>query len=107
MFNHDRPEEECGIIGIVSKDREFNAASNIHIGLYALQHRGQESAGIATYHDEYLHIKRGNGLLRDVFKPADFENLRGNVGIGHVRYSTTGSGYAQNVQPILSKCPAV
>jgi amidophosphoribosyltransferase len=98
MFDYDRPEEECGIIGSVSKDREFNAASRIHIGLYALQHRGQESAGI-----EYLNIKRGNGLLRDVFKPTDFENLSGNVGIGHVRYSTTGSGYAQNVQPIIAR----
>jgi amidophosphoribosyltransferase len=103
MSDFDKPEEKCGIIGVVSKNKEFNAASSIHLGLYALQHRGQESAGIATYKDEVLNIKRGKGLLREVFKHDDFKNLIGNIGIGHVRYSTTGSGYAQNVQPILAR----
>jgi amidophosphoribosyltransferase len=103
LWHEDRPKEECGIIGLVSSCREFDASSSIYLGLYALQHRGQESAGIATYHDEYLNIKRGNGLLRDVFKPADFGSLKGNIGIGHVRYSTTGSGYLQNVQPIIAR----
>jgi amidophosphoribosyltransferase len=103
LLHDDRPREECGIIGVVSKQKEFNAASNIYLGLYALQHRGQESAGIATNNAEFLNIKRGNGLLRDVFKPADFQSLRGNIGIGHVRYSTTGSGYIQNVQPIIAR----
>ena len=103
-WNHiDSPREECGIIGAASKDREFSAGSNIYLGLYALQHRGQESAGIATYNDGLLNIRRGNGLLRDVFRPADFESLGGNIGIGHVRYSTTGSGYIQNVQPIIAR----
>jgi amidophosphoribosyltransferase len=103
LLHDDRPREECGIIGVVSKDREYNAASSIYLGLYALQHRGQESAGIASYNNEFLNIKRGNGLLREVFKPEDFESLKGNIGIGHVRYSTTGSGYLQNVQPIIAR----
>ncbi|MBN2322588.1 MAG: amidophosphoribosyltransferase [Spirochaetes bacterium] len=103
LWHEDRPKEECGIIGLVSSSREYDASSHIYLGLYALQHRGQESAGIATQNGEYLNIKRGNGLLRDVFKPADFASLKGNVGIGHVRYSTTGSGYLQNVQPIIAR----
>jgi amidophosphoribosyltransferase len=99
----EKPREKCGIIGIVSKDRSYNACGDIYLGLYALQHRGQESAGIATYKDEFLNVKRGNGLLASVFESADFDSLRGNLGIGHVRYSTTGSGYVRNVQPIIAR----
>ena len=99
----DRPEEACGIIGVISRDKRDDVCERIYLGLYALQHRGQESAGIATYHDEFVNIKRGNGLLTSVFTPADFKILEGNIGIGHVRYSTTGSGYVQNVQPIIAR----
>jgi len=102
-FTQDKPQEKCGIIGVVSSDPGFNVCSLIYLGLYALQHRGQESAGIATYHQDLVNVKRGKGLLTSVFHPSDFESLKGRVGIGHVRYSTTGSGYIQNVQPIISQ----
>jgi len=99
----DAPREKCGIIGVMSQDSNFKAGALIYRGLYALQHRGQESAGIATYKDDIVNIKRGEGLLTSVFKPSDFDSLGGNLGIGHVRYSTTGSGYFQNVQPIIAR----
>jgi amidophosphoribosyltransferase len=99
----DKPEEKCGIIGILCRDSGFCASGLIYRGLYALQHRGQESAGIATYKNEHMHIKRGSGLLMHVFAAEDFDLLQGCVGIGHVRYSTTGSGYKQNVQPIIAR----
>jgi amidophosphoribosyltransferase len=98
----DKPKEECGIIGVISKDKSYKVCGDIYLGLYALQHRGQESAGIATYKNEFVHIRRGNGLLTNVFKQKDFNILQGNIGVGHVRYSTTGSGYFQNVQPIIA-----
>jgi amidophosphoribosyltransferase len=101
--SEDKLKEACGVIGIISRDKGYNVCEPIYLGLYALQHRGQESAGIATYHNEFVNIRRGNGLLTNVFKPADFDVLKGNAGIGHVRYSTTGSGYIQNVQPIIAR----
>ncbi len=99
----DTPREKCGIIGVMSSDSSFSAGALIYRGLYALQHRGQESAGIAAYKNDIVNIKRGEGLLTSVFKPSDFESLAGSLGIGHVRYSTTGSGYFQNVQPIIAR----
>ncbi len=101
--HEEKLREKCGIIGIVCPQPQFCASGLIYRGLYALQHRGQESAGIATYKNEHIHIKRGRGLLVNVFEPEDFDVLVGNVGIGHVRYSTTGSGYKQNVQPIITR----
>jgi amidophosphoribosyltransferase len=100
----DKPREECGIIGITCHEPGMSASGLIYRGLYALQHRGQESAGIATYKDGHISVKRGSGLLMHVFDPEDFDVLKGNIGIGHVRYSTTGSGYKQNVQPIIARC---
>jgi len=99
----DKLKEECGIIGVTSNDKNLDTGTFVYLGLYALQHRGQESAGIATYHDEFMNIKKGNGLLTQVFKKEDLNELKGNIGIGHVRYSTTGSGFIQNVQPIISR----
>jgi len=99
----DKPREECGIIGMLCHDAGICASGLIYRGLYALQHRGQESAGIATYKDEHIHVKRGSGLIMNVFNTEDFDVLQGGIGIGHVRYSTTGSGYKQNVQPIIAR----
>ena len=101
--NEDKPQEKCGIIGVISRDRSYNVCVPIYLGLYALQHRGQESAGIATCKDDFMNVKRGNGLLTSVFDKTDFNVLKGNVGIGHVRYSTTGLGYIRNVQPIIAQ----
>jgi amidophosphoribosyltransferase len=102
-FDGDKPREECGIVGVISQDRSANVCGSIYLCLYALQHRGQESAGIAMCQNELVNLKRGSGLLTNVFTAADFEQLRGHIGVGHVRYSTTGSGFIRNVQPILAR----
>ncbi len=91
----------CGIIGCIGRTPAIN---RIYIGLLALQHRGQDAAGAAT-HSEYFHIKKGNGLVTDVFKSKNLERLKGCVGIGHVRYPTIGSGSADDAQPFLITAP--
>ncbi|TLZ51168.1 MAG: amidophosphoribosyltransferase [Methanobacteriota archaeon] len=91
-----KPTDKCGIIGIAGREP---VASNLYYGLRILQHRGQESAGIAVYDGE-IKARRGMGLVHEVFAQDDIEALRGNVGIGHVRYSTTGSSVLENAQPI-------
>ncbi|WP_413828392.1 class II glutamine amidotransferase, partial [Methanobrevibacter sp. UBA46] len=90
-------------MGIHSTNKDFDVSSLIYYGLYALQHRGQESAGIATFnHDSGLNYYCGMGLLTDVFKDDQIKNLVGNVGIGHVRYSTTGKSKLENSQPFVT-----
>ena len=71
-----------------------------YLGLYALQHRGQESAGIATYADK-IYIEKGMGLVSDIFNKVNLGKLKGNMGIGHVRYSTAGASQTENSQPLL------
>jgi amidophosphoribosyltransferase len=93
----------CGIIGIYSHNSSKNVASPIYYGLYALQHRGQESAGIATHNGCDLSTFWGMGLVCDVFNNGKIEGLDGNVGIGHVRYSTTGKSKLENSQPFVSE----
>ncbi len=94
-----RPEEECGIFGIYNHPE---AANLTYLGLYALQHRGQESCGIVSSDGMYLHSHKSMGLVADVFGNEDiFKSLPGNAAIGHVRYSTTGSSVLKNVQPIM------
>lgn len=90
--------EECGVFGMFS--RQSNVALNTYWGLYALQHRGQESAGIAVADGESVDIKRGMGLVNEVFRDG-LPELNGHIGIGHVRYSTTGSSLASNTQPLM------
>ncbi|MDD2318733.1 MAG: amidophosphoribosyltransferase [Geobacteraceae bacterium] len=94
-----RPEEECGIFGIYNHPE---AANMTYLGLYALQHRGQESCGIVSSDGMYLHSHKSMGLVADVFGDEEiFNSLPGNSAIGHVRYSTTGSSVLKNVQPIM------
>ena len=93
-----RIKEKCGIMGIFG---DPDAAVKTYMGLYALQHRGQESAGIVTSDGRTLQSRKGNGLVSDVFRPKDFDGLPGSLAIGHVRYSTTGSGRIQNIQPLV------
>jgi amidophosphoribosyltransferase len=88
----------CGIVGIISKSSEV--ASQLYTCLRALQHRGQESVGIATY-DEGIKCIKGMGLVHEVFDNAKLASLKGNVGIAHVRYSTTGLSKPENAQPIV------
>jgi amidophosphoribosyltransferase len=91
----------CGILGIISSG---NVAQEIYDGLLTLQHRGQDSAGIVTF-DEHFHLKKGNGLVRDVFKETTMARLTGNIGMGHTRYPTAGSYKASESQPFYVNSP--
>jgi amidophosphoribosyltransferase len=94
----DKPREACGIFGIHGHPE---AARYTYFGLYALQHRGQESAGIAVLQDERIVAHKGMGLVPEVFEPDQLEQLKGVSAIGHVRYSTTGSSILANAQPFV------
>ncbi len=95
--------EECGVIGIVSGDGP--AAPMAHLGLYSLQHRGQESAGIATSDGTRLWHHRGMGLVFQVFDQNRIARLPGSLAVGHVRYSTMGSASLENAQPLVVPSP--
>jgi amidophosphoribosyltransferase len=88
--------ESCGIIGVFGHPE---AANLTYLGLYSLQHRGQESAGIVSSDGRTLRSHRGMGLVSEVFTPEAIRRLKGNRAIGHVRYSTTGSSHIRNAQP--------
>lgn len=103
LENTDVLREECGVLGIVSADRP--AAPMAHLGLYALQHRGQESAGIATSDGERLWHHRGMGLVSQVFDADRIAQLPGTLAVGHVRYSTMGSAQLVNAQPLVVSSP--
>ena len=92
--------EECGVVGVSFKD-EAPAALSIYYALYALQHRGQESAGITVHDGAQVRTLKGMGLVPEVFNRQDIQRLKGHVGIGHVRYSTTGGSKIENCQPLL------
>jgi amidophosphoribosyltransferase len=94
----DKPREACGIFGICGHG---DAAALTYFGLYALQHRGQESAGIAVVRNEGIFAHRGMGLVPEVFDVNHLEELEGACAIGHVRYSTTGSSILTNAQPFI------
>jgi len=87
----------CGIVGIVDAG---GVSIQLYYALFALQHRGQESAGISTFDGSHLHKFKGNGLVADVFSPAVLTDLKGTAGIGHVRYPTTGQNLPENIQPL-------
>jgi amidophosphoribosyltransferase len=88
----------CGIFGI---DAREDAANFAYLGLYALQHRGQESAGIVSWDGERMHVERGMGEVADIFKQPVIQRLKGASAIGHTRYSTAGSSVLANAQPIV------
>lgn len=102
LMARDKMEEECGVFGIYSKDRS-EVAQITYYGLYALQHRGQESAGISVSNFGEIVTYKGMGLTADVFTSKTLENLLGNAAIGHVRYSTTGASKLENAQPLESR----
>ena len=91
----------CGFIGVIGSDQ---AVQEIYDGLLAVQHRGQDAAGIITY-DGRFHIKKGEGLVRDIFSSANFRRLQGDLGVGHVRYPTIGSGGGEDAQPFTVNFP--
>src|SRR3970282_1268548 len=94
----DSPREKCGVFGVFAPDEDV--ARITFYGIYALQHRGQESAGIATADGYRLHVRTGMGLVSQVFEEADLGYLPGFAAIGHTRYSTTGSSRKENAQPV-------
>lgn len=94
----DSVGHHCGLAGVYNVP---DAAARCYLGLFALQHRGQESAGIAVSDGKNLNVKKSMGLVTEVFRPKDFEELHGHIGVGHVRYSTTGSSRLVNVQPLV------
>ncbi len=97
----DCMHEECGVFGIYMEDDYYDPAEAVYLGLFALQHRGQESAGIAIAKDNDITMHKGMGLCAEVFKN-DLDRLYGGrIGIGHVRYSTTGVSQVLNAQPLV------
>jgi amidophosphoribosyltransferase len=91
-------KEFCGVVGIYGHK---DAARLAYLALYALQHRGEESAGIVSYDYKKVHIYKGMGLVGSVFSQDAIKKLKGPIAVGHVRYSTTGSSVTKNVQPLL------
>ena len=102
-LTQDKPQEECGVFGIYAPIGT-GVSKYIYHGLVALQHRGQEAAGMAVSDTEgpmgNLQLKKKQGLVSEIFHPEDIERLSGNIGVGHVRYSTTGGSTEANAQPI-------
>jgi amidophosphoribosyltransferase len=98
LFDHDKPEEACGVFGTVAPGRDVSRLT--FFALFALQHRGQESAGIAVDDDGHLTAIKDMGLVSQVFKEQTLKSLSGQAAIGHVRYSTTGSTRWANAQPV-------
>ncbi len=100
-FDDDKLREECGVFGIWGVE---NAASFVALGLHALQHRGQEAAGITTFDGKHFHSHRAMGHVAGNFDRDDIiRKLAGRTGIGHVRYSTTGETALRNVQPLFAE----
>jgi len=100
-FGDDRLREECGVFGIFNHD---DAAAITALGLHALQHRGQEAAGIVSFDGKRFHLERRLGLVGDNFsKRSVIDNLPGRQAIGHTRYSTTGATLLRNVQPLFAE----
>lgn len=95
----DKPEEACGVFGIYAPGEDV--AKLTYFGLYALQHRGQESAGIATFAGDEVHLHKDMGLVSQVFNESVLSQLPGTIGVGHTRYSTTGSSRKVNAQPAV------
>lgn len=103
ILEEEKFRDHCGVFGIRCQDENIDCPKLTYLGLYALQHRGQESAGIAVYDGESIQCRKDMGLVSDVFKGDILENMKGDVCIGHTRYSTTGASNAANAQPLVIK----
>src|SRR5438552_5154877 len=95
------PKHYCGVFGVFGHP---NAAELTYYGLYALQHRGQESAGIAASDGRQFRVHKGMGLVSQIFDSEVLGTLSGSMAIGHTRYSTTGSSHLRNAQPLTADC---
>ena len=97
-------KEECGVFGMYDLDGN-DVASSIYYGLFSLQHRGQESCGIAVSRTDgpkrNASTCKGMGLVNEVFDSERLEQMKGDIGVGHVRYSTAGASIAENIQPLV------
>ena len=98
----EKLHDECGVFGINSFSGK-DVSEKVYYGLYALQHRGQESAGIASNQHGEIILKKSMGLVQEAFKEEDISDLKGDIAIGHVRYSTSGESNVINAQPIVGK----
>lgn len=96
----DKLKEECGVVGVYAPEKK-DIARMVYFGLHALQHRGQESAGIASNKSGKIQYYKEMGLVQEVFNDEIIERLQGDISIGHVRYSTTGESYVANAQPLV------
>src|SRR5687767_14606474 len=92
-------KDACGVAGFYSKN--LDAARHLYFALFSLQHRGQESSGITTSDGKKLYTHKAMGLVTQVFGQADIEKLKGPIGIGHDRYSTSGTSSDANAQPFV------
>lgn len=97
----DKPEEACGVFGVYAPQEDV--ATLAYFGLFALQHRGQESAGIATFDEGQIHVYKHMGLVSQVFDESILQQLPGQFAVGHTRYSTTGSSHLSNAQPAITQ----
>src|SRR5256885_12452380 len=97
----DKFKDECGVFGIFGHPE---AANMTYLGLYALQHRGQESSGIAASDGQRIRASRAMGYVADIFNGEELAKLPGQAAIGHVRYSTAGESKVANAQPLLIDC---
>jgi amidophosphoribosyltransferase len=103
MEELDKLREECGVFGVFSTDKTRDVSTLVYYGLFALQHRGQESAGIASVKNGVITCRKGMGLVGDVFKNGETRELHGSTALGHVRYSTSGASNIENAQPFVSR----
>src|SRR5690554_6929328 len=104
IISDDKMGEECGVFGIYDPEKVNDLSSLTYLGLLALQHRGQESAGLCINDKGTFRIHKAMGLVENVFDRDILETLKGEMAIGHIRYSTTGSSLMANVQPLLINC---
>jgi len=102
-YDEDKFHDECGVYGIYSKKDNLDVAKRTYYGLYALQHRGQESAGIATFDGSDMNCHKDMGLVSEIFSKKTLKELQGYGAIGHVRYSTAGGSSLKNAQPLMGK----
>jgi amidophosphoribosyltransferase len=100
----DEPREACGVVGVYAPGQPV--AHHLYLGLYALQHRGQESAGMAVSTGDDVTVVKDMGLVSTVFDDRTLQSLHGHLGIGHTRYSTSGSSTWRNAQPVFRDAPA-
>ena len=101
--NDDKLHEECGVFGVFLNDPEQDAVPLLYYGLFSLQHRGQESAGIAAVKDKVIDVQKGTGLVGEVFSSGTLSRINGSSAVGHVRYSSSGANSPENAQPFVSR----